>query len=540
MGSFSLLAADNELPDLLKALSNSKKDTVRVIALQNLGDYYKYKDSDSAIYFYNQAVHLAEELEYTKGLFWSTKNIGEVHENVGKRTAAMQIYKKVAHMLDSTGYGDYEFRVSFLNSLFFYYQVSRPDSSLYYGRLKVDLAKRHKDQFEEAFAYSQMAYCVYLTGNYPFALELNLRSIELFEKIKRPDFLKDVYFQIGMIFEAQENFQSALNNFFKAYDLAAPTNDGLLIYIYMHLGVCYVGTGQLDSAMKYCGLTLEMFTRGNVNKYKGAMLKNLGVVHEKRGEDGIALEYYRLAIQHDLTQKGEYLLSLDYIALAKYFYKRNQFDSCIYYANEASILAMHSSVIKNIMEASDLLTKAYQAKGKIDSAFKYQGIRLMAKDSLFSQEKVRHVQFLSYKEEQRQKQVAEEKELAREVRKKNLQLMGISIFLISFIVFLILLSRRRIKPRTLQFFGIFALLMVFEFINLFIHPFIEEWTHHSQVEMLLILVAIAAVLVPIHHRLEKWVKNSLAKKKMLIRDPRLNEEELETVPILVESKTPLK
>jgi len=296
----------------------------------------------------------------------------------------------------------------------------------------------------------------------------------------------------------------------------------------------------LDSAMKYCGLTLEMFTRGNVNKYKGAMLKNLGVVHEKRGEDGIALEYYRSAVQHDLTQKGEYLLSLDYIALAKYFYKKNQLDSCIYYANEASMLAIHSSVIKNIMEASDLLTKAYQAKGKIDSAFKYQGIGVMAKDSLFSQEKTRHVQFLSYKEEQRQKQIAEDKELAKEVRKKNLQLFGISIFLISFILFLILLSRRRIKPRTIQFFGVFALLMVFEFINLFIHPFIEELTHHSQVEMLLILVAIAAILVPMHHRLEKWVKNSLAKKKMLIRDPGLTEDEMGTAPILVESKQPLK
>ena len=539
-GGIPLFAADDNPADLLKALSSSKKDTTRVIAYLNLGDYYLYKNSDSGIHYYQQAYRLAEELDYVAGIANATRKMGEVYENDGDKAAAMQKYKQVEKILDSSGYDNYDFKISFLNSLYAYYQVSRPDSALYFGKQMTELARRQKDKYEEAVALSQMAYSVYLMGNYPFALELNLRSVELFERIKQPGFLKDVYFQIGMIFEAQENFPAALENFFKSYELAAPTQDGLIMFIYMHLGVCYVGTNQLDSAMKYCNIALEMFNKYNTNKYKGAMLKNIGVVHERRGEDSIALRYYRMAAAHDFAQKSEYTLSMDYIAMAKYFLKRNYLDSCLYYSNQASILASHSSVIKNIMEASDLLTKVYQARNQIDSAFKYQGIRLMAKDSLFSQEKVRHVQFLSYKEEQRQKQAAEEEEIAREERKKNLQLIGISVFIVTFLLFVVLLSRKRIKRRTVEFFGVIALLMVFEFINLFIHPYIEVLTHHSQVQMLMILMGIAAILVPMHHRLEKWVKQSLAKRQLLVRDSKGNEEENGSMPILVETAKPIK
>lgn len=536
----TLFAADNNIIDLLKALSSSKKDTARVSALMNLGAYYMYRNADSGIYFYEEALRLSKELKYSSGIVWAIKQIGEVYENDGDKTAAMRNYKQVAGILDSTGYDNYFFRIAFLNSLYAYYQVSQPDSSLYYGNLVVELARRQKDKYEEAVALSKMAYSVYLVGNYPFALELNFRSVELFERIKKEDFLKDIYFQIGMIFEAQENFPQALENFFKSYKLAAPTKDGLLMFIFMHLGICYVGTNQLDSAMKYSSVALEIFSKVHDNKYKGAMLKNIGVVYEKKGDDTMALSYFRMAINHDKNQKREYLLSMDYIALAKYFFKNNYYDSCLYYANEASILALHSSVIKNIMDASELLTKAYQAKNQIDSAFKYQGIRLMAKDSLFSQEKVRHIQLLSYKEDQRQKQVADEKELALEERKKNLQLIGISVFILSFLLFVLLLSRKHIRPRTVEFFGVTALLMLFEFISLFIHPYIEVLTHHSQVEMLMILVGIAAVLVPMHHRMEKWVKQSLARKKLQQHELQSKEVEIAAVPLFVERKAPIK
>jgi hypothetical protein len=74
-----------------------------------------------------------------------------------------------------------------------------------------------------------------------------------------------------------------------------------------------------------------------------------------------------------------------------------------------------------------------------------------------------------------------------------------------------------VNPRIIEIAGVVGLLIVFEFINLVIHPYLAEFTRDSPLPMLLILVAIAAVIVPLHHRLEHWVKYKLVEKNKTIR-----------------------
>ena len=69
----------------------------------------------------------------------------------------------------------------------------------------------------------------------------------------------------------------------------------------------------------------------------------------------------------------------------------------------------------------------------------------------------------------------------------------------------------------IRFFGILALLIVFEFINLFLHPYLGNLTNHSPLLMLGIMVCIAALLIPVHHQLEKWITHRLVEKNKKIR-----------------------
>jgi hypothetical protein len=75
-----------------------------------------------------------------------------------------------------------------------------------------------------------------------------------------------------------------------------------------------------------------------------------------------------------------------------------------------------------------------------------------------------------------------------EAAKKNLQLAGIAVFIPTFFLFILFLSKRKTKPGIIEFLGIIAFLLVFEFITLFIHPYIAEWTNEAPVLMMLILV----------------------------------------------------
>jgi len=57
-------------------------------------------------------------------------------------------------------------------------------------------------------------------------------------------------------------------------------------------------------------------------------------------------------------------------------------------------------------------------------------------------------------------------------------------------------------------------LLLFEFIILLLHPFIISLTGHQPIFTLIALVCIAAILIPTHHRAEKWMKQRINKKKL--------------------------
>ncbi|MGL1273867.1 hypothetical protein ACSTKP_23610, partial [Vibrio parahaemolyticus] len=48
-------------------------------------------------------------------------------------------------------------------------------------------------------------------------------------------------------------------------------------------------------------------------------------------------------------------------------------------------------------------------------------------------------------------------------------------------------------------------------------PFLEKITHDSPLFMLLGLVAVAALIIPLHHKLEHWATHKLVEKNKAIR-----------------------
>ena len=103
-------------------------------------------------------------------------------------------------------------------------------------------------------------------------------------------------------------------------------------------------------------------------------------------------------------------------------------------------------------------------------------------------------------------------------RQRQIQYLFISIGIIAAVIIFLLLSHSIIvNEAVIKFIGIIGLLVVFEFINLLIHPALERVTHHSPILMLLILVCIAALLIPLHHKLEKWVTHKMVEKNKQIR-----------------------
>lgn len=85
------------------------------------------------------------------------------------------------------------------------------------------------------------------------------------------------------------------------------------------------------------------------------------------------------------------------------------------------------------------------------------------------------------------------------------------------ILFLLLSHSIIVNAKIIEIVGVIGLLIVLEFIYLLLHPFLEKSTNHSPVVMLLALVCIASLIVPMHHRFEKWMIHKLVEKNRKIR-----------------------
>ena len=62
-----------------------------------------------------------------------------------------------------------------------------------------------------------------------------------------------------------------------------------------------------------------------------------------------------------------------------------------------------------------------------------------------------------------------------------------------------------------------GLLLFFEFLNLFMNPYIAKVTLYTPLFTLLVMVLIASLLIPLHHRIELWIKEKLVVKNKKIR-----------------------
>ena len=149
---------------------------------------------------------------------------------------------------------------------------------------------------------------------------------------------------------------------------------------------------------------------------------------------------------------------------------------------------------------------------------KYADIYRIANDSINNLKSIQQNQLLTFEEDLRQQEVVVGKIKEEDERKQNIQYALIALGIIVLLTLYLLLSRSFItNTKLIEFFGVIALLIVFEFLNLLLHPFLERITNHSPVLMLLALVCIAALLVPLHHKVEKWSTAKLVEKNKKIR-----------------------
>lgn len=378
-----------------------------------------------------------------------------------------------------------------------------------YSKKILDLAVKQNEKILESIITAELGYILAINGNKLQGSELAFNALEIAEKHQNKLALGIIYQDLAICFKDDKvKYKEFL---FKALPNSEAAKDyGNLNATLSTLSKFYYEENKMDSALYYSQRAYEITISINDEQALPTNLIQLAKIqYYYLNNKGIAFEYMRKAMDTKFGKENSDIFVNVMVNMARLFNNDGQQDSALFYTNKAAARLNNARFVASL-DVYDLYKKIY-TKINSDSALKYYRIYETVKDSIDKMSDVQQQQLLSIK-----KEIEMGKD--QEQRNQNIQFALIALGIVSFIILYLLLSHSFItNTKVIEFFGVIALLIVFEFLNLFLHPYLVKFTDHSPVMMLLILVCLAAILVPLHHRVEKWATKKLVEKNKQVR-----------------------
>ncbi|HJS55055.1 MAG TPA: hypothetical protein VJ765_10935 [Chitinophagaceae bacterium] len=365
-------------------------------------------------------------------------------------------------------------------------------------------------------------YFLINNGDYSKALEYFFKGIPKAESANDKRRLSSLYIDIAVVYYRLNNPDELIKYLRKAMDNlpgpGSPLYYFMLAQVQTYASRYFILKHDYDSALHYTTAFSETNRYLKSPVYACAAQSMLGIIYEQSGDTAQAGVHYRNSIRGADSVNYSYIKLSVKIPYIDFLIRTNKISDARDQAGQLMQIGIEKNNSDVKRTAAGFLRKIAAHDHNTDSAYYYSLMESALKDSVFNQNNINKIQSLVFSEQLRV--IEEEGKKAEEEakRQRNLQYALIALGIITFLILFLVFSHRFIiNERLIHFLIVIALLIVFEFLNLLLHPFLENVTHHNPVLMLLALVCIAALLVPMHHRLEKWAAHKLVEKNKLIR-----------------------
>jgi tetratricopeptide (TPR) repeat protein len=394
----------------------------------------------------------------------------------------------------------------------------------------------------------------YTTGLFDSSELLQKEMFAIAKELKSDSLMIIVYRAIGNRYVVKTDYNFSLINYAKGLEYAA-NDEQRRAGLYLNMAYVYIATGNNEVALDYIQKG-RVIGQANENLFFENMLS--GMICNNQGKPDSALFFFRQAenlpvkISDALLQsvflqqtarayelKGDaelaeawYKKAMDFCkdkflpmsiirtgnAYCNFLMNKGNYEQAKQMALEDMDVAKKAGINEGISTVADVLRKIYAQANNRDSAFYYAEIQITYQDSVSNQKRIAEFQNITFTQQLRDIDEQEKLKQDAQQRKQNLQFVSIALGIVILVILFLLLSRSVIvNAKWVSFFGVMGLLVIFEFLNLLLHPRLEKITGHSPFLMLAALVVIAAILIPLHHRMEKWAKKTLVEKNKQIR-----------------------
>ncbi len=476
--------SDKALGFYTKALDLARQNRLTEetgIAQQHLAMFYLLiPDKEKAFTYITQASSLTASLPNDSLRAESFNIFGQVYQAKNENIMALRSYLNGLRLAEDLKNPPLV-RNCYLYLSDFYSDIEDYDKAIDYTTLaykKLDEINEKNVPYQKVIYTNNLGNLFAKKKNYDIAISYFERSIRMadslkFSTLKIPGYvsLLNQYLRIDEPQKALNYLNSKEGDELKKY----LTNFGMAPVIDQAYGVVYTGLGRFDSA----GILLEkarpMFVSGGNEYNKVSFLAQLATYYNKSGN-------YKMAIEHYLQVKD---------------------------------LSERNGWLENVEKAAKYLDTLYRKTGNLQESGKYNALYYQYKDSIKTLKRENEMRKEEADDEQQRLLKSQKEAEEQKKSRNNIQYLAIVIGIISLFVSMVILGMFKVSAGVIKAVGFFVFLMFFEFIFLIFKKNIYSITQGEPWKDLAFMIALAAILVPLHHWLEHKVLHYLTSHNRL-------------------------
>lgn len=329
-----------------------------------------------------------------------------------------------------------------------HYYISFPDSGIICAQKGYEIAQKNNWISAQGFALKRMADSYGNISDYAKAMQYYFKALRAYESINDLNGEQSIYNNIGSTYLGKYDYKNALVNLYKAKRLMDIYLRGhnsdlktqrLSYIILLNIGETYLGLKKVDSAEYYINRTIDAIEKmpntEEATEFKANIRLDQGQMAALKGDKPGAVRYLRSAISYSYANQDIDNLSKSYLSMARLYHQYKQQDSAEYYGRKAIEVAASANFAQDVLDAGTAVYKYYDEDHNLPEAYKYYKITTEAKDSLYSQDKVKQLLSLDFDERQHQADIT----AAQEQYRTNVRLYALvavlGVFLLLVIIF---------------------------------------------------------------------------------------------------------
>ena len=270
----------------------------------------------------------------------------------------------------------------------------------------IEAATKGNDKDEVAGLYLNLGALYTSISDYSKAIECNQKAVDLYNLLNEQNEISNCYMNIGLIYKDIDQSEKAIAYIEKAMIIFKKQSNGInygVASAYQGLGNIYAKaindysikptlsfSEKFNRALQYLKTGLSV-AEASDNSLTGSITNDIGILHEKAGNNILALFHYEKALKTvEVTSNQEDLCNILF-TLGNYYTNNRDYEKSTVYLQRCLNIGKEKGLLAIQKKSYESLSNVYEKTGHFDSAIIFYKQFIKLRDSIFNAEKEKEI-----------------------------------------------------------------------------------------------------------------------------------------------------